>query len=474
MNDSVRLADAISQIDFACLPPDVVDAVQRSLLDAVGVSLAGGGIGEGCAEFADLAVADGGRAESSIFGWGARVPAAAAAFANGAFAHALDFGDSLDSASVHPSAQVVPAVVALAEAMDCAGSRLVTAIAVGCDITCRLGAAVGIRMSQRGFYTPPMLGSIGATAACANLLGLSCAQTLDAISLTVSQYAAVAEMKNSNGSVIRAIRDAFAAQSAVRSAQLAQRGIRGFETPLEGRAGFFTAYAGGEYDADALTAGLGETFASPAISYKPWPACRWTHPFIEATLRVRGGLDVDTIERIELLGPARCEVLVQPRAAKCRPTRSIDAKFSLPFIVATALVRGEVTLGAFLGDALTRPDVLAVARLVDFVADDSMTAASGVPGAVTIRMRNGATVTHEVREARGGPRAPMTADELRAKYVDCAAYARQPKDALAAGRDAETLLHIHRLAAVREPLAAVLGSPGSECGRAGLTATDPR
>src|SRR5690606_9040855 len=156
---------------------------------------------------AALAIADGGTAESSVFGWSERIPAAAAAFANGAYAHALDFEDAIDGLPIHPNAQIVPAVLAVAEARDLSGADVVRALAVGCDLGVRIAAAAGSQIEARGWYPPPILGAIGAVGALANLVGLDARTTLDALSLALMQVTASGEAGLSPRSTIRGIRD---------------------------------------------------------------------------------------------------------------------------------------------------------------------------------------------------------------------------------------------------------------------------
>jgi 2-methylcitrate dehydratase PrpD len=421
---SRRLAEYV----VGCAPRDVPEAAKnaaaRSLLDAVGVSLAATGLGEGTAAFADLAREESGRGASTLLWDGSRLPAAAAAFANGALAHALDFEDAVDGLAAHPNAQVVPAALALAEEYDATGAELLTSLAVGCDTTCRIADLAGDRMSARGWYPPPIAGAIGATVAGALLARLDAEQVLDALSLVVSQTTASGEVKNSPGSLIRGVRDAFAAHAAVRAVQLARRGIRGFAAPLEGSAGFLATYAGADLDPTPLLRGLGQDFWGTEVSFKAWPSCRGTHAFIDAALRLRSEVDLDDLEAIELTGAPVNRMLAEPLAAKRAPRTAIDAKFSLPFTVALALVDGVVELGSFAPDRLARPDLLAVARRVTFRPEPAWgTPARMTSGRISARLADGRERTLEVARPPGGPDAPMSTAALVEKFVECAGHA---------------------------------------------------
>ncbi|MHA6622923.1 MmgE/PrpD family protein [Pseudonocardia sp. DLS-67] len=424
---SRRVADVVAGCSERRVPEGAKAAAARSLLDAVGVSLAATGLGEGTAPFSELVRAEAGRGVSTLLWDASRVPAAAAAFANGALAHALDFEDAVDGLPVHPNAQVIPAALALAEEYDACGAQLLASVALGCDVTCRIADLAGERMAVRGWYPPPIAGAIGATVAGSFLAGLTAEQVVDALSLVISQSTASGEVKNSPDSLIRGIRDAFAAQAAVRAVQLAGRGVRGFAAPLEGTAGFFAAYAGADIDPGPLLDGLGEDFRGTGVSFKAWPSCRGTHAFVDAALRVRAEADLDAVEAIELVGAPVNRMLAEPLAAKRAPRTAIDAKFSLPFTVALALVDGGVGLGSFAPDQLRRPDLLAVARKVAFRPEPAWdTPERMTSGRLTLRYRDGREHTLEVARPPGGPDAPMSTDALVAKFVDCAAHAVHP------------------------------------------------
>ncbi|WP_138444296.1 MmgE/PrpD family protein [Sinomonas susongensis] len=422
---SATIAEYAASMTAEGVPRAAIRSASLSLMDHLGASLAATTLGEGCEAFVGLAADEAGTGHSTLLASGLRVPAAAAALANGALSHALDFEDSVDGLPVHPNAQVIPAVLALAEDRDASGERLLTAIAVGCDLTARVAAAGGDLMARRGWYPPPLAGAIGATVACANLVGLSPAQTLDALSLVQLQVSAPGEIKHAPESTLRGVRDAFAAHAAVRSVALAERGVRGFDEPLEGRAGFFTAYAGESWDDEELLRGLGRAFRGTEVSYKPWPSCRGTHAFLDACVELHGTVAVQDIEAVELLGAPVNTMLAEPRSSKIAPKTAIDAKFSLPFTTATALIDGTITLASFAREALARPDVLSLAERVTFVPDPSFDVPERMTaGRTTVRLTGGRTIVVDTPYPPGNPAAPLGLDTLRRKFVDCATHAR--------------------------------------------------
>jgi 2-methylcitrate dehydratase PrpD len=424
MNESQLLARNIADTIYEGIPGAAIKAAKRSFLDALGVTLAAGTLGEGCRAFVDLAVAEGGKEESTIVGFGARAPAPLAAFANGSMAHALDFEDVHDSAPVHPNAATVPAALAVAESIGgVSGRRFLAATALGCDLTCRLGLALQENPLESGWYIPPILGAFGATAAACKLLDLGADQIVDAFSLTLCQATCSAELTVSPRSVVRSVRDAFSAKSGVLSALLAQRGVTGFEHPIEGEAGLFSLYSRGNYDPLALTDGLGQSFEGANVSFKPWPSCRGTHAYVDAVLQIleTDGLRASEVEGIRLIVSPLNRMLCEPLESKQRPATAIDAKFSLPFVVATVLVHGRVKLDDFAPAALADQEVLEMARRVAYEVDSGLTPEKAVRGFVQIDTKNG-TLSRGVDLPYGHPQHPLSQEALVSKFMDCARH----------------------------------------------------
>lgn len=441
------LARHVADTAYAQIPAPAIAAAKRSLVDAVGVTLAASGIEQDCRPFVDLAIESGGARQGTILGFGHRVPQAMAAFANGAMAHAMDFEDSHDGALVHPNAATVPAALAIAQARHLGGKDVLAAVAVGCDVVCRLGLAFKDDPGAMGWYMPPILGAFGATAAAARLLGLSQTQVLDALSLTLCQATCSAELKYSADSTVRAVRDAFGAKAGVVSAQLAARGVRGFELPFEGRAGLFALYGNGRFDYQQLVGDLGSRFEGVQVGFKPWPSCRGTHPYIEAAIALSGAFDLharDIAAADVTVGPL-IRMLCEPVQQKRRPATAIDAKFSVPFTVATALCHRRVGFDHFLPSALHDGQVLSLADKVRFEVDSALGWRDAVTGSLTLTTHDGRTVSKHIAHAYGHPSNPMSDDALAAKFLDCARHAVSPVPMAAAARFAEQVQRLEQV-----------------------------
>lgn len=430
MDISRRLAQYVADIHYEDLDMLTIEATRKSILDALGVTLAASGLCEACHAFVNVAAYMGGTAECSIIGFNTKAPMAAAALANGAMAHALDFEDAHDNALVHPNAAAIPAAFAVAQSLcTVTGKQLIEALAPACDLVCRLGLALTKNPMEYGWYPPAILGAFGATAAAGKLLRLDRSQMCDAFSLTLCQATCSAELRHSPHSDIRAVRDSFAAQTGVLSALIAREGVRGFDAPFEGKAGFYNLYARGNYAPERLTDKLGQRFEGARLSFKPWPACRGTHAFIEAALFILAehAIATEDIERIHAIVSPLNLMLCEPIEIKQRPATVIDAKFSLPFIVATALIKKRVTLEDIKLSSLSNQDVLRLAAKMTFEVDHTINLDEATQGSLEICTSTERFYRH-VKIPFGNPENPMSQEDLVKKFMGCAANARNVPD----------------------------------------------
>ena len=370
----------------------------------------------------------GGAPQATVIGESERLPVANAALVNGTLAHALDFDDTHLPSVLHPSASIVPAALAVAEAEGTSGSDFLVAVAVGDEICVRLGMAAYdpvLRNSiffENGLHATSIVGTLGAAAAVATLLGLSAEQIAHAIGIAASMGAGLLEANRTGGSVKR-IHCGWAAHAGVNAALMARHGLTGPPTVLEGRFGFFRAYSEGRFDEGAILDGLGEVWELPRIFYKPYPTNHFTHAGIDAALALRArGVDPAEIEAIELGVPAPVlRTIAEPPEEKARPLTPYHAKFSGPFTVATALVGGGglgVYSNDFTDETLRDPERLRLAGIVECVADEQATAIFPYqfPAVLTVRLRDGSEVSERISHNRGGPDWPLSPDELASKF----------------------------------------------------------
>lgn len=410
-------------------------------LDAIGTMAGASALSPEARPFLRLARAEPGGC--TVFGGGGTSPVMAA-FANGALAHALDFEDVFERAPCHPNAAAVPAAIAMAQARGgVSGADFLAAIVLGCEAACRLALSLKQPLEENGWYPPPILGAFGATVAAGRVARLSATQMRDALSLTLCQTTAPGEIKYSAGSHVRAVREAFGARAAVTSVLLAAGGVSGFERPFEGDAGFFRLFADGRYDPDSLTEEFGRGFLIDELSFKPWPSCRGTHAYVELALNLKSAHDFHwrAAARIDADVGAVQEMLIAPLERKRAPATAIDAKFSIPFTVALALVRNRVSLCDFDGHSLSDADILALAGRIHPASRRDWGRSRASSGGLRITLETGAVMEGEIHAPKGHPANPMSEAELVEKFVQC--FEAQPQaDSCAAKAFAHEIMDI--------------------------------
>ena len=420
------LSEFASDTDYERLPPNVVEVSKRVLLDTIGVMVAATTLEKAVLPIIQLVKDGGGREESTIIGFGGKVPCWNAAFANGALSHALDYSTS-DSRGVAPGGVTVPAALAMAErAPLTSGRQLLAAIAVGCEVLMRISGAILRNPMEFGWVSPMLLGVFGAAVAAGKIAGLDPRQMMDALGIALHQAGGTWEMAEDPASTFRAVRNCFVNKTGVLAALMAQGGLSAAKDPLEGKHGLYRQYFQGEYDPSVLTKGLGEEFRFETISFKPYPSCRDTHTSIDAALRLARKHDVVPahVEEIRLTVGPMGEKLCVPREQRCRPGTSIEAKFSLPFTVAAAIARRKVTRVEFSPSGLTNPEILSLARRVSYQVGKG---SPGVdPGIIDIRLKDGRVLHEEVVHPPGGPQSPLSQEDLLEKFRDCARYSLKP------------------------------------------------
>lgn len=430
MNLSAQLARHVVDTRFDDLPPETIAVAKRSLIDALGVTLAAGTLGQAGGAFVEMARASG-HGPSSVIGFGFQAAPSLAALANGALSHALDYEDTHDTALVHPNGTAFPAALAIAQWRGgVSGSEFITAMAVGADITCRLGMAMADDDTQRGWLMRPLLGTYGATAAAGKLLGLDTGQMVQAFALAFNQVTCSSGCLGYAASHIREIRDGFAAQAAVTAAMLASRGVEAYDRPIDGSRGLFAMYAGGRYNSGRLVGGLGSVFEGANVSFKPWPSCRGTHAFVEAALAMldEHAISFDQIESALATVSPTFRILCEPREQKLRPATANDAKFSVPFTTASALVHGRLSLSSYRSEALVDERVLSLAQRVECVVKPDWGFDQSLHGELCLKLRDGRALTSAVTRPLGDPQNPLSAGALLEKFVDCGRFAPVPID----------------------------------------------
>ncbi|MET7671328.1 MmgE/PrpD family protein [Micromonospora luteifusca] len=370
----------------------------------------------------------GGAPHATAIGLNQRVPTASATFHNGTLAHALDFDDTHLPSVLHPSASVIPAVIATAEAVDASYDALVAAAAVGIEITNRLGMAgyddaLGNSVFfERGLHATSICGTLGSAVAVAMLLGGDQDVIGHAIGIAASMGAGLLEA-NRTGGTVKKVHCGWAAHAGTVAAELAVAGLTGPPTVLEGRFGFLQAHCGDRVDLAALTDDLGTGWTLGDVGFKPYPCNIYTHPVIDAALMLRErGITADQLDWVEAgVAKPTLRTIAEPPEKKASPTTGYEAQFSGPYAFAAAMLGGGglgVGLQDFTDAAAVEPQRRALAGRVRMVESDTATAA--FPRRISCVLRYGTQQGQEGEIAipvnRGFGARTLTADEHLMKF----------------------------------------------------------
>ena len=421
----VRLARLASE----SVPPEVRAGIPARIVDIVGIAVRASLLDTSRAA-TEFALAQQSGAQSTAIGAGTRMAAAEAAFVNGVLAHSLDYDDTHLPSILHPSASVVPASLAVAEWRGAPGRALVDAVAVGLEITVRLGMGGydhQARQSvyfERGQHATSICGAVGSAAAAARLLEADADGIADAMGIACSMGSGIIEANRAGGTVKR-LHCGWAARAGVTAAQLAVRGITGPRTAVEGRFGLFRAFLGAESDPAAVTADLGLHWEAERIFYKPYPANHFTHAAIDAaiSLRRRGLASDDLASAVLEVAPPTVRTIGEPIDAKRKPETGYLAQFSGPYAVAAGLIGGNglgVGLADFSDDLARDPARRELMARIDVTGDPGLMSIypSQLPARLTVTTTGGETLVEEVLANRGGPDDPLSDDDLATKYAD--------------------------------------------------------
>lgn len=421
----------------ARIPDDAAAAAKRLLLDTMAVAWAGADAPGGAA-IRDLVTTEGGRPESTVWVFGDRLPATAAAFLNGVSAAALDYDSVYEAGSVHPEIVIVPACWAMAEREGRSGRDLIAAIALGTDLMCRLGKAT--RRNTGWFYTA-LYGAFGAAAASARLLGLDANGIADALGLALARTGGTQQALVEK-TIAKRLQSAFMAREGVFAALLAKAGASGPRQALEGTYGLYKKYDDG--DPDVLMAGLGQRFENVATAIKKYPSCTANHPPVEAAIAIAREFDLvadDVVEVEVALSPLSHRLVGGPFDPGANP--QVAAQFSIQYSIACALLRRRLAIADIQDDAVRDPAVGRLAAKVRAVADET-NKGKFAPATVTVVTRRHGTIRREAPHVPGTLEFPLGESELHAKVLDCLAAGPRPL----VGADAERL--IARLRAIED------------------------
>ena len=421
------VAEFIVDTPRGSIPASVRTLGTRSILDGIGLALAGNAAESGPLVrdyLADLACPG----LATVIGSGIATAPRFAAFANGIAIHADDYDDTQLAAKpdrvygllTHPTAPVLPAVLAVAEQEGASGADVLDAYLIGTEVEMKVSEAIDPRHYRDGFHSTATVGAIGAAAAVARLRHADVPTTARALGIGASQAAGLRE---NFGTMTKPFHAGRAAESGVVAADLALRGWTAAEDILEAPRGFFQA-AGGGYDPASIDGALGRpwSFEGPGVSIKPHPSGSLTHPGMRVMRRLIEEHDIrpEQVKRVRVgTNKNMPNALIHHR-----PKTELNAKFSMEFCMAILLLERKAGLAEFTDEVVARDNVRRMIERIDFGVHPEAEAAGyeKMTTIIEIELVDGRTVSGRADFGKGSPADPMTDAELEAKFHDCAAW----------------------------------------------------
>jgi 2-methylcitrate dehydratase PrpD len=410
-----HLAERITALDGARLPAPLRRKCEDLLVDVAGLCVTARN-----QDYVASAIAgwdDNG--SCTAIGHARPMSAAGAAFVNGTAAHGEDFDDTFEGGPVHAGAVIVPAVLAACERHNPDGRAALVGIAVGVEMLCRLSLVAPKAVHKAGFHPTAVFGAMAAAAGVGAALKLDKRQLVDALGVAGSMASGIIEYL-AEGAWTKRLHAGWAAQSGLRAALLARAGFFGPRTVFEGVHGLFHGFANttkGDYG--ALTSDFGTRWVTETLAFKPYPCGTMTHPYIDCARRLaaRGIKPEDVTELVCEVAEGTVHRLWEPLAAKQHPPNGYAGKFSTPYCLASAFVRGGVGLDAFTDDAVRDQRVCGLAAKVRYQIDPRNPYPNNYTGHIRAVLSDGRVVEERQPHLRGGAHEPLTRQDVEEKFV---------------------------------------------------------
>src|SRR5262245_1499276 len=431
MTLALELAKRINSVAYNELPAEAIHWSKVGILDLVGVTLAGAG--EDTTKIPrDVLLRGASSGPSLVFGTTSRTAPLDAALVNGTASHALDFDDCNNTIGGHPSAPILPGLIALADDIGATGRDFIAAYVAGFEAECKIAMGVHFYHYTHGWHPTATLGVFGSAAACAKLLKLPEDKMATALAIAASLASGI---KANFGTMVKPLHVGHCTRNGLFAALLARDGFTANHGAFEHKQGFFNVFNGeGNYDSRKILPAWGQPFdiVRPGIAIKQYPCCGSTHSALDAALALarEHKPSPDDIERVNVWTHSRrLEHTNRPE-----PKSALDAKFSVQYCMARAFLDRRITIEQFDGDAYQDA---AVRKLLPRVHAAPYTTAqfpaeNHFGAEVKVSLRGGKVLSAKVDTPVGRADAnPLPASLLKEKFENCAVRAL-PRDRVAA------------------------------------------
>lgn len=412
------MASFVSNTTYRDLSGNAISEAKKCILDGIGVTLAGSTY-EGIQPLKALVLEMGDRARARTLGMDSIWTSALnAALINGVAGHVLDFDDTQIILGGHPTAVVLPVVLALGEYTGASGQEVLMAFIVGIEVSCKIAAGVNPFHYQSGYHVTSTIGVFGAAAAAGKLLKLGPPELTYALGMAGSMSSG---LKENFGTMTKSLHVGLAASHGVMAALLAQKGYTASTKILEGDLGFGNVLSKHcRFDKIVKNFGSPWEIETPGITRKKYPSCARTHSAIDGLLNIvrKNPIRASDLAEIECgTDESAFKVLIHPS-----PRTELEAKFSMPYCLAVAFLEKNVLLKDFQQERIDDPRIHHLMKKVNHVSDRGIVARGYEyrgTAKVRVKLNNGMEFSETVETCRGDPRNPLTDEEMMEKFYQC-------------------------------------------------------
>jgi len=421
LKDATRdLARYCSQLQYQSLPPEVIERIKLSILDSLGVCVHGSTL-PWTRLVRDMAEAENAAPVASIFGSGRKTSVALAVLVNSTAGHAFELDDIHKESIIHPGSLATPVALALAEARGGAtGKDFITAMVAGYEVGSRVGNAATVRLLLNGFHPQGTSGAFTAAATATRMLGLDADQTQHAFGIVGSQAGGL--MAAQEGAMVKRLHSGRAAQSGVYAAQLASRGFTGIADVLEAAYGGYLVTHSDKPAPEKLVAGLGTTWETLNVGYKPYAAVTSIHTALDALAQILREQKLGA-DDIAVIDAGLSEATYVHCAWEYKAQGVTAAQMNLYFGLAMIVLDGTAFVEQYREERLRDPQVLALIPRIRARIDpkiEGMGAAFRHGARVTVETRDGRKFEREILARRGAAENPLRPEEIVHKFREVA------------------------------------------------------
>jgi 2-methylcitrate dehydratase PrpD len=428
-----HVAEFVVGAKYTDLPAEVVELGKKSILDGLGLALAGSTAETAQIIHTYMESLGCSAGKVTVLGTGNKLPLRFAAFANGVAIHVDDFDDTQLAVQkdrvygllVHPTVPVLPAVLGCAELKLTSGKDLMLAYHVGVEVECKIAEAIAPRSYEDGFHSTGVCGVFGSAAGVAKIRGFTVERTQTAFGVAASNSAGLRE---NFGTMMKPFQAGHAAESGVIAGDFAEWAWTAATSIFEAERGFFHAY-GGSYSPDSIIGKLGSpwTFTAPGISIKPFPSGSLTHPGMTEMLRMirADHIRAEDVQEVRVgTNHSNVNTLIRHN-----PKTGLEAKFSMEYSMAVLLVHGKAGLEEYTDAVVNQPAIQDMIKRIVFYVDPEAEGAGfdKMTTIIKLTLKNGKVLTGRQDFGKGSPANPMSFDEVAEKFHGSADYAKWPK-----------------------------------------------